>query len=301
MPDVSVVIPAYNAARTLGETLDSVVGQTFGDFEVILIDDGSTDGTATVAAASGDPRVRVIRTANNGVSNARNLGIAQSKGELIAFLDADDLWEPDKLERQVALLKARPDIGICVTGAIRVDALSRPIAPMPLFEHSDDYTRDLLLHSNIAGCTCSGVVRRGLLQAVGGFEPGLQYCEDWSLWIRLSLRTEFGVIADPLVRVRVHDGNTSGNPYLLERDTFRALDSFFATAASAPYAPLRAMVYGTQWMMCAGSYLHKGHLIRAVRCLCRGVAVYPASVRRPLGLPYRWLGRAFGHVKDVEP
>jgi hypothetical protein len=170
---------------------------------------------------------------------------------------------------------------------------------MALFDHSDDYTRDLLLHSSIAGCICSGVVRRELLQAVDGFAPELQYCEDWSLWLRLSLRTSFGVIPEPLVRKRVHEGNTSGNPYLLERDSFRVLDSFFSAPASAAYAPLRARVYGTHWMVCAGSYLHKGRLVPSVRCFCRGIAVYPASVSRPLGLPLRWLTRAFHRLKGM--
>jgi len=299
MPEITVVIPAYNAAKTLRETLDSVLAQTFGDFEVIVVDDGSNDGTASVATTTGDPRVRVISIPNGGVSRARNLGIAEGRGGLIAFLDADDLWQPAKLERQVALLNARPEVGICVTGAEKIDPSSRPIAPMPMFERSDDYTRDLLLHSNIAGCTCSGVVRGEVLDAIGGFEPELQYCEDWNLWLRLSLRTSFGVLPESLVRVRVHEGNTSGNPYLLERDTFRVLDSFFSMPASAAYSPMRSRVYGTHWMVCAGSYLHKGRLIPSVRCVWRGVATYPASVSRPLGLPLRQLARAFRRLRGA--
>jgi glycosyltransferase involved in cell wall biosynthesis len=299
MPEISVVIPAYNAAKTLRETLDSVLAQTFGDFEVIVVDDGSKDDTAAVASATSDPRVRVISIPNGGVSRARNLGIAESGGALIAFLDADDLWQPTKLERQVALLNARPEVGICVTGADKIDSSSRPIAAMPMFEQSDDYTRDLLLYSNIAGCTCSGVVRRDVIDAIGGFEPELQYCEDWNLWLRLSLRTSFGVLPEPLVCVRIHEGNTSGNPYLLERDTFLVLDSFFAMPDAAAYAQMRARVYGTHWMVCAGSYLHRGRPIPSVRCVWRGIAAYPASVSRPLGLPRRRLARAFRRLRGA--
>jgi glycosyltransferase involved in cell wall biosynthesis len=292
MPEISVVIPAHNSAITLRETLESVLAQTLQDLEVIVIDDGSTDDTATLAVSTDDPRVRVVSVPNGGVSRARNIGIEESKANLIAFLDADDLWEPEKLQRQLSVLNSRAEVGICVTGAISIDSASRPIAPLLLFAESDDYTRDLLLNSNIAGCVSSSVVRRELLQSLNGFTPGLEYCEDWSLWLQLTLRSEMGVIAEPLVRKRIHAGNTSGNPFILERDTFIVLESFFATPDASRYAPLRAQAYGAQWMICAGSYLHKGNPINAVRCLAHSISSYPAGVTYALRLPFRWLQRA---------
>jgi glycosyltransferase involved in cell wall biosynthesis len=291
MPEVSIVIPAFNAAETVGQTIDSVLAQTFSDFEAIVVDDGSTDATAAVALASEDPRVRLVSVARGGVSRARNTGVAASRSPLVAFLDADDIWLPDKLERQVALLRARPSIGICVTGAEAIDSKGRYMKPLPLFVDSEDYTSDLLLHSSIAGRLSSAVMRRELLGAVGGFDPALQYCEDWLVWLRISLLTSFGVISQPLLQSRLHAGNTSGDPYVLERDTFRALDIFFAGNAPAKYLGMRKRAYGTHWMVCAGSYLHQGHPTAALRCLCRGMMTHPASVRIACGLPVRWAKR----------
>src|SRR3954469_12256948 len=104
MPEVSVVIPAYNAAQTVGAAVDSVLAQTFGDFELIVVDDGSRDDTAEVVRARKDPRVNCVRTENGGVSAARNRGLDLAAGSLVAFLDADDAWQPAKLERQHRIL-----------------------------------------------------------------------------------------------------------------------------------------------------------------------------------------------------
>src|SRR5262249_15019068 len=134
VPEVSVVVPAYNAERTLRETLDSVLGQTLQDFEVLVVDDGSSDATAAVARDAGDPRVRVLSVPNGGVARARNLGIQEANGDLIAFLDADDLWRPRKLERQVEALEARPRAGMSFTAALRIDADGDPLGPMPVRE-----------------------------------------------------------------------------------------------------------------------------------------------------------------------
>jgi glycosyltransferase involved in cell wall biosynthesis len=290
MPEVSVVIPAYNAAATLQETLASVLAQTFTDFEAIVVDDGSRDDTATRARACGDPRVRVLSIANGGVAAARNRGIDAARAELIAFLDADDLWRPEKLALQVEALRAHPAAGICVTSATRIDSDSHPIGPT-LFRDPDDVTEALLLESMIVGCISSGVIRRPLLERVGGFDTRFSQCADWDLWLRLSLTAGFVVLAKPLVHYRSYAGNMSSNLGLLERDTFAVLDKFFADTDAAAYRRLRRRVYSNHWMICGGSYAHGRYWTDAVRCLSRGLLVYPPNVRRPLGAPLRWLGR----------
>lgn len=294
-PAVSVIVPAYNAAATLQETLESVVAQTFTDFELLVLDDGSTDATAQVALSFKDLRVRVISLTQGGVARARNLAVDEARGSLIAFLDADDVWLPRKLERQVALLDERPDVGLCVTRATRIDADSRPTGEMPILETSDDYTAALLLHSSIAGSVSAAVIRRELFQQVGGFPCGQRQAEDWDLWLRLSVQTSIAVIPEALVRYRVHSGNASGVARELERDTFPTLDRFFASPLSGPYTHLRKRVYARHWMICSGSYLHQRQLGASLRCLVRGLATSPASVRQPLGLPIRWLRRARRH------
>jgi glycosyltransferase involved in cell wall biosynthesis len=289
-PLVSVVIPAYNAERTLGETVASVLSQSFTDFEALVVDDGSSDATAEVALASADSRLRVLKTANGGVSRARNTGIAAAKGELIAFLDSDDIWEPDKLERQVAALGASPSAGFCVTAAIRIDEHSQVTEPIPLVR-APDVCRTLLLHSMAVGCVSSGMARKSVLESIGGFDPRFSQCADWDLWLRVSANTEFLVLDDQLVRYRTSPGNMSSNIRLLERDTFAVLDSFFATGAATPYRHDRRRAYSEHWLVCAGSYLHTGQIADAIRCLARAAGVRPVSLTRALGMPWRQLKR----------
>jgi glycosyltransferase involved in cell wall biosynthesis len=290
IPDVSVVIPAYNAERTLGETLASALAQTLDDLEVIVIDDGSTDATAAIAQNVTDKRVRVLSVPNGGVARARNRGMHEARGRFVAFLDADDIWRPLKLERQVSLLHAQPEVGMCFTAAFRVDADTRIIASMAVREYRD-YCEALLLHSMVAGCVSSGVVRRALALDVGGFDPTFSQSADWDFWLRLSRVTEFTPVPEPLVLYRSCPGNMSSDVALLERDTFAVLDKFFADQMAEPYLPLRSRTYSNHWMTCSGSYLHAGEIRASLRCLRRGLGAYPANIRRPLGLPRRWMTR----------
>lgn len=290
MPEVSVVIPAYNAEHTLGQTLASALSQTLEDIEVIVVDDGSTDATAAVARAGGDSRVRVLSVPNGGVARARNLGMKEASADLVAFLDADDLWEGRKLERQAEALEAHPDAGISCTAALRIGADGEPLAPMPLEDHHD-YTAAILLHSMVAGCISSGTVRRALALELGGFDPSFSQSADWDFWLRLSLVTSFAPVAEPLVRYRTYAGNMSSDVTLLERDTFAVLDKFFADSASAPYRAIRSRAYANHWMTCSGSYLHVGRPGASLRCLGRGLIARPGSIRQPLGMPLRWIRR----------
>jgi len=290
VPEVSIVVPAHNAGRTLAQTLASVRAQTVADYEVIVVDDGSTDDTAQVAGEAQDSRVSVVSTANGGVARARNHGIARATGSFVAFLDADDLWRPTKLADQLARLAADPSAGVCVTAATRIDDSSREIGLMRL-EDTRDTCAALLLRSMVAGCVSSGVVRRSLLEAVGGFDPAFSQCADWDLWLRLSRQTRFSLIDEDLVLYRTHCGNMSSNISLLERDTFAVLDKFFACEASGPYLPLRRRAYSNHWLICSGSYLHAREAGNSVRCLANALREDPSNLGHLAGLPRRWCAR----------
>lgn len=304
-PRVSVIIPAYNAAATIYDTIASVLAQTFTDFEVIVVDDGSTDRTAELAVSTGDPRIRLIGTENGGVSRARNRGISEARGELIAFLDADDIWLPRKLSCQVRVLEAKPEVGLCVTRATRIDTTSRPIGEVRTVHDSDDFTATLLLESSSVGMISSALVRRSALNSVGGFQPGQRQCEDWDMWLRLSLVTGISMLPEHLLWRRIHPGNASGHAAALERDTFPTLDRFFALADARPYLHMRRRTYATHWMVCSGSYLHEGLVVDALRCLARGVLYDPSTLRRPAGAPQRWIhrlsARIHGRVRTPPP
>ena len=281
MTNVAVVIPAFNAAAHLPETLASLFAQTFDAFQALIVDDGSADDTAHVAATTGDPRIGVLRVENGGVARARNLGVAACDADLIAFLDADDLWAPTKLERQVEAMHATPEAGICVTGSVQIDAASRILKPMPIWQ-PDDVCAALLLASMVVGCVSSGMVRRSAFEAVGGFDQRFSQSADWDLWLRLGLESQFVVLDEPLVQYRTSPGNMSSNIRLLERDTFAVLDSFFAHPKAARYFSIRPLIYATHWRVCAGSYVNAGSRLQAVRCLLHALRCQPDALLRPI-------------------
>ena len=291
MPKVSVVVPAYNAEGTLGQTLASVLGQTFEDLEVVVVDDGSSDGTADVARAGGDARVRLVQVQNGGVARARNRGVAEAQGELIAFLDSDDVWLSEKLESQVEMMGARNEIGVVFTAARYVDSQMRSIGEIPALDYAD-YSEALLLYSVvIAGSCSSGMVRRTIVDDVGGFDPAFSQSADWDFWLRVSRVTQIAPVAASLVLCRKHTSNMSSDVSLLERDTFAVLKKTFEDPAFVPYQPIRRRVYSNHWLICSGSYLHAGQLGPALRCLARAVQEDPSNAARPLGFPVRWLRR----------
>lgn len=194
MPLVSVLIPAYNAQRTIAESLRSAQQQTHADLEIIVVDDGSTDDTANIVSRFGDqdPRVILIRQPNAGVAVARNVALAGAKGSLIAPLDADDLWHPQKIERQVANLHRAPDdVGLDYCWFVDIDAdsvITRCYASC--FE--GDICLPLIL-GNFIGNSSVPLIRRALVEKIGGWDPGLraanaQGCEDWLLYLKIAER-----------------------------------------------------------------------------------------------------------------
>ncbi len=284
-PLVSVVIPAYNAERTLGDTVDSALAQSLGDLEVVVVDDGSNDATASIARRFGAP-VRCISVPNGGVSTARNLGIDAAQGRYVAFLDADDQWEPEKLLRQVDRLEADPDAGAGYTGIRRVDDAQQTVGESPARVYPD-LCEALLLFSGVVNMS-SSIVRRSLAPT---FDPRFSQCADWDYFLRLSRLTRFVAIPDLLVRYRSSPGRMSSDIGLLERDTFAVLDSFFAGPLGDAYRPLRRHIYSNHRMILAGSYLHAGKPAASLRSVAAGLALHPANARRPLGAPSRWVRR----------
>lgn len=202
---VSVVIPAYNRANSVQRSVESVLQQTYRNLEIIVVDDGSTDGTAAVLQTFGD-RIQLIRQPNGGPSSARNSGVAHGKGEIIAFLDSDDTWKPEKLERQVRLMeKAGPQVPCCVCNAETI--ADGPRIP-DSFEiagvttgHAEGYwlnpadliaTRFLLFNQVVA-------IRREAFEKIGGFKEDMRILEDHDLAFRLSLLGPWAFISDTLV------------------------------------------------------------------------------------------------------
>jgi len=199
-PQVSVIIPALNAGATLGRALDSVAAQTYPHWEAIVIDDASSDDTAALVASRRDPRCRLLRrTARGGPSRARNDGIAAARGEVIALLDADDEWRPEKLARQVAALAQHPAAAlvVCDMSAVRADGSAGTSVFTRQAPSAGVAAWKALLASSFIG-TSAALAPRALVEEIGGFDASLAVGEDQDLFIRLALRGEVVVLPEAL-------------------------------------------------------------------------------------------------------
>jgi len=194
-PLVSVVVITYNAADYVGRAVESVLQQTWKNLELIVVDDGSTDGTPRVIERFKDDRLKYLRQENQGPNAARNQGIRHSRGEFVAFLDSDDWWLPDKLCRQVAVAGQNPNAGLIYSFAVGVNASGDETARMDAVVTGRVLER-LLLGQCIAGSASSVMVRSKTIDTVGMFDESLHYAEDWEYWIRIASRFEVACVPE---------------------------------------------------------------------------------------------------------
>jgi glycosyltransferase involved in cell wall biosynthesis len=210
-PKVTVIIPTYNRAHYLSVAIASVVAQTFDDFELLVVDDGSTDNTRALLHRLHDSRLRCLWQPHRGISAAMNTGLRAARGIYIARLDSDDLWLPDMLAGQVAVLDARPEIGLVYAKAQAMDATGRPLAMtlgMP-----ERYPGDSFRSMVRENCTCNitVVVRRACFDRIGWYDETLQTSEDWDIWLRVAQHYPFAYVDRIVARFRQHDGNVTGS------------------------------------------------------------------------------------------
>ncbi len=224
MCKVSIVMPAYNVSTFIAEAIRSVLAQTFTDFELIIVDDGSTDDTNLICKRFEDPRIRLVSQKNRGLAGARNTGIRIAKGEYVAFLDADDKWHPKKLQEHVAHLDARPLVGVSYSASQFMDESG---ALMPLYQTpkvSNVRSEDVLCR-NPVGNGSAPVIRRSALQDIESFDdrygqpeavyfdPDFKQSEDIECWVRIAAQTRwrFEGIDKPLTQYRLNSGGLSAS------------------------------------------------------------------------------------------
>src|SRR5579859_7705989 len=204
VPLVSVVIPSYNRLHCLPRAIASVVAQSHPAIELIIVDDGSTDGTREWAAGFSCPlpfRFQPLER-NMGAAAARNRGIELAQGTYVAFLDSDDIWHPDKIARQLdAIAEAGPNCGAAYTGIASLTEAGQPCGVSRATAAGD--IRLALVNHNVVGSTSCALVRRDLLLAVGGFVPQLKSCQDWELWLRLAALTRFACVPELLTTLYI--------------------------------------------------------------------------------------------------
>lgn len=217
---VSVIIPTYNRGWILNEAIDSVLSQTFKDYELIVVDDGSDDNTADILE-NYSKKIRIIHQENQGVSAARNRGIVSSNGRFIALLDSDDLWLPEKLNRQISFFRNHPDAIICQTQEVWIRNGKRVNAGKRHKKLSG-----MIFEPSLSLCLVSPsavMFKRELIDMVGLFDESLPACEDYDLWLRVSLKYPVDLIDEALIIKRGgHSDQLSGNP-MLDKYRIKAL------------------------------------------------------------------------------
>lgn len=243
-PTVTVVTPAYNVGKYIGETVKSVMSQTYENYEYLVIDDGSTDDSAAIAtaAAAGNERFRLVKGEHKGLSPARNLGIREARGKYIAYLDGDDTWYPKFLENQVALLESIPaDVGLVFCRSRMVLENGLPIFVQRSRPGPYNFEQFLIAH-NPARNGSSLLIKRSCFEDVGGFDETLNFAEDFEMWLRIAEGSKTPVLwanKQTLTRLRLRPGSMTR-----DRSTAEAtLDTFLATQAAKVSLRASALAY----------------------------------------------------------
>lgn len=254
---VSVIIPNYNYAHYLRETIDSVLAQTYERIEIIVVDDGSKDASKKILESYGD-LIRTKFQKNQGVSAARNNGVSDSSGEFIAFLDADDTWLPTKIEKQIRCFSGDRMPGLVHVGVDEVDADGNSLAErLEGAEGEVSQTLLMLKRETVLGGGSGFMVPRHVFDEVGGFDLQLSTSADWDLCYRISDRYRVGFVPEILLKYRVHSSNMHGNIALMERDMTHAFKKAF-TDATPELAKIKRTAYGSLHQTLAGSYFVAG-------------------------------------------
>lgn len=291
---VTVFIPVYNGAQFLAETIDSVLAQTYSDFELLVVDDCSTDRSVEIVRAYADPRIRLeCNERNRGRPYTRNRGLELARGEYLAVLDADDVCEPERLAQSVAFLDANPDVAAVGSAATYMDEGGRPLFIERVPTDSEAirariFATNCFVHSSVT-------YRRALVLAIGGYDERLPVAQDYDLFLRLSVEHQLANLAEPLVRYRIHGGQVSQAKLATQRrlaDAARvaAFDALrrrggAGSAVEAPDVSMRGKLLGRrgtlgadclQW---ARIYREMGDRVEAARMVARAMFNAPFSAR----------------------
>ncbi len=323
LPRVTVVMPVYHVEAYVGAAIESVLAQTFADFELLIIDDGGSDGSIAICAAYRDPRIRIVAQANRGLAGARNTGIAHARGDYIALLDSDDGWHPEKLALHVIHLDTAPEVGVSYSGSRLIDGNGTPLRQAQRPKLTGVTAADILCR-NPVGNGSAAVIRRSALDAIAFshpdeparlcyFDERFRQSEDIELWVRMALSADvvFDGLAPLLTDYRIVSGGLSANvvrqfdSWLRMLDKIRSIAPDFA-ARHGPRARAYQLRYLARRSVQMGDGVFAAVLIRdafaasarilweePVRTLATCAAVVLARFIRPAQLAWlarRWTG-----------
>lgn len=229
MPVISVAIPVYNGERTIRETIASVLNQTLTDFELLIIDDGSTDSTSAIAASFTDPRIKLLSYPNAGLAASRNRGIREAKGEFISFIDTDDLWTPDKLESQYQALRENPEAVLAYSWTDCIDAAGNFFRRGSHFTVNGNVYAHILVNNFIESGS-NVLIRRSVFEEVGLFDESLKAAEDQDMWIRIAARYPVVAVPKPQILYRVSQTSMSANIVQQAKEATRMIQKGYSQA-----------------------------------------------------------------------
>ena len=283
MPKVSVIIPTYNRAEYLPEAIDSVLNQAYQDFEIIVIDDGSTDNTREALLPYME-KIRYMYQENKGISAARNAGIKISNGEYIAFLDSDDIWFPEKLEMQVDLLQNKLDTGVVFSDTYSFDNFGKksPNYFSNIKPHSGNMFIHLFMENFIPNITV--VARKSCFDIVGLFNEDLTYSEDYDMWLRTSKHFNFGFIDKVLAKYRIHENKqtqTVGeiNQYLNRIKVLEsAINNYPFLKKELGFSVNKRL--GSVYFFLGCSLIKNKNYLKARKSLTQSIKLYPFAYKK---------------------
>ncbi|MBD1866918.1 glycosyltransferase [Cyanobacteria bacterium FACHB-471] len=288
MPLISVVIPVYNGEKTIKETVGSVLNQTFSNFELIVINDGSQDSTLEILSNISDSRLKVLSYSNAGLAASRNRGIEQASGEYISFIDADDLWTADKLEAQLKALQANPQASVAYSWTNWIDESNQFLrSGGHILASGQVYTK--LLIRDFVESGSNPLIRKQALDTVGGFDGSVPGVEDWDMWLRLAARYEFVAVPSPQILYRISANSMSTNVWKMEKSSLRVIEKAFAEASQSSEldssTALKRKVLGSRYQYLTLKAL-EGNLERrkgltSVRFFGMAIANDPTWLKRP--------------------
>ncbi len=275
-PLVTAIIPVFNGERFLRDAVASVLDQTYERIECIVVDDGSTDRSRSIAESYGG--VRCISKPNGGVSSARNVGASEARGSLLAFLDADDVWLPEKTERQLRILSTDPSIGLLYCGMRSVDAELRPLEELAAPSPAEALRNSLLLQPPVMSVAQTAIIPAAVFAALGGFDQALSTSADTDLACRVALRHPVAGVDEPLVLYRRHEGQMHLNDAAMEHDMVLVFEKLFNDSSATQIAQYRRRAYGNLFATLAGARLARGDRPAFVRYMLRAALYSPRSV-----------------------
>ncbi len=295
MPTVDVIMPTYNAAKYLPLAIESVIAQTFEDWRILIVDDGSSDNTAEIVASFAErlgPKLKYIQQANGGPSKARNNAIRQSTAEFLAFLDADDIWMPNRLSESLKRFEGRPGIGLTYGFVTRIDSVGKEIDTLADRQKYSEGRIAPYIYMRMIDLTCVTItIRKECIDAVGLFDESLLVTEDRDLWLRIALKYEVALVPQVVALYRSSPGSLTTNPNRMLEGQLKFLDKNYGAPGCGWMA--RQAALSNIYRQRAEAFAIRKQPWDALRSSLQAVALYPLEIRnaRTAGsLLMRWAG-----------